>query len=354
MVMIASISNAQTFVMQGAATPTATLTSNDANDTICVGTGVIFNAGIQAGSTYQFSVNNTVMQGPGGSNTYIPVPDFITGNQQVVLLVNNGTCSARDTINFATIALPIPTLAVAPGNTVCAGTSVTFTAGGGVNYDFKVNGISMQNSASVTYTTSGLTNGQVVTVDVTNTGGCVATSAGITIAINPLPTPTLAAVPGNIVCTGTNVIFTAGGGVNYDFKVNGISVQNGVLATYATSALTNGQIVTVDVTNAGGCVATSAGITMAINPLPTVATVIGNPTPNCVGTNGNVTFTGLTGTAPWSLEVWTDVLGNPGVLYYAVPGTTAIPNTVISVPIPAVGNTILHFRITDANGCKNF
>jgi hypothetical protein len=65
-------------------------------------------------------------------------------------------------------------------NSFCAGTSVTFTAGGGTNYNFRVNGTSVQNGGSTTYTSTTLTNGQILDVIVTGTGGCTVTSTGIT------------------------------------------------------------------------------------------------------------------------------------------------------------------------------
>jgi len=73
-------------------------------------------------------------------------------------------------------------------NSFCAGTSVTFTAGGGTNYNFRVNGTSVQNGGSTTYTTTTLTNGTIVNVIVTSTDGCIALSAGITNTVftNPI------------------------------------------------------------------------------------------------------------------------------------------------------------------------
>ncbi len=350
-ILTVSAVNAQNFTMNGAATPTATLTCSDPNDTICVGGSVSFTATVQTGSSYQFNVNGVVAQGPGSGTVYIPSPAFTAGNQQVVLTVNNGTCSSTDTVNFVTMALPTPTLTT-PDNSVCAGTLVTFTAGGGISYNFMVNGTSVQNGASNTYSTSTLTDGQIVTVAVTNAGGCSATSAGITMTIFALPTATLT-VPDNSVCSGTSVTFTATGGVNYNFKVNGTSVQNGASATYTTSSLTNGQIVTVDVTNSNGCVSTSTGITMTIFPLPYATTVTGNPTPECVGNFTNITITGLVGTAPWTFEIWNTSGGVPSTLYYAVPGSSATTNTTISVPIPAVGLSNMFLRVIDNNGCSN-
>jgi len=172
--------------------------------------------------------------------------------------------------------------------------------------------------------------------------------------VNAAPTATLLCND-TTICAGINVTFSASaGGTSYDFRINGASIQSGASSIFTTSALVNGDNITVTITNGNGCVKTSLPISMVVYPLPSVTSVTGNSTLGCVGQNGNATITGLTGTAPWSLEIWTDVSGNPGVLYYAVPGTTAIPNTVIPVPISVIGFETLHLRITDVHGCKNF
>lgn len=86
---------------------------------------------------------------------------------------------------------PSPSLSSSDAdNLICANQSLTFTAAtGGNNYNFRVNGISVQNSSSNTYTTTGLTNGQTVDVVVSSAEGCDATSAGITTTVNPYPDP---------------------------------------------------------------------------------------------------------------------------------------------------------------------
>jgi gliding motility-associated-like protein len=197
---------------------------------------------------------------------------LINGQGVDVIVTNANGCSATSAgITNVVRDLPIPTLTSSDAdNTFCTGTSVTFTAGGGTSYNFRVNGTSVQNGTSTTYTTSTLTNGQIVDVIVTNSYGCQSTSAGITNTVNSLPTPTLTSSDAdNTFCTGTSVTFTAGGGTSYNFRVGGASVQSGTLTTYTTSTLTNGQTVDVIVTNTSGCTATSTGITNTVNPIPT-------------------------------------------------------------------------------------
>jgi hypothetical protein len=351
--------NAQTFALQGIDNPVATLSSSDANDTICDGDAVMFTAAISGGSTYEFFVNGVSVQGPGASNNYVP-PVWAVGDYEVVVELDNGSCTATDTIEFAVLALPVPTLVSdAPGDIACDGDLITFTAGGGSTYDFRVDGVSVQSGASNTYATATLTDGQEVDVVVGNAGGCFATSAGVTMTINDLPAPTLVSdAPGDAACDGSTVEFTATGGVQYEFFVDGVSVQGPAASdTYSTSALADGEVVTVEVINANSCSATSAGITMTIHPLPTVVSVTGNVTSGsavCVGTDAAVDLVGLTGTSPWSFEVYEDVAGSPGVLFYTVPGTVIDSNPTIMVPVPASGFTTLHLRIIDGNGCSTF
>ena len=137
-------------------------------------------------------------------------------------------------------------------NIICAGTSVTFTgAPTAANYNFRVNGVSVQNGALSTYSTSALVNGNTVDVIVTNASGCTGTSGVITMTVNANPLAGLTSSDGdNIICAGESVTFTGSGGTNYEFFVDGTSVQNGAVATYVTTGLLSGQVVTVRVSNA--------------------------------------------------------------------------------------------------------
>ena len=112
---------------------------------------------------------------------------------------------------------------------------------------------------------------EVVTLKATeeSVNGCTSSELTLDVTKHALPIGTLTSSDAdNVICAGDNVIFTATGGVNYNFKVDANSVQNGPSATYATTALTSGQIVTVEVTNGSGCFVTYAGISTTVNALP--------------------------------------------------------------------------------------
>lgn len=226
-------------------------------------------------TSYTWTVTGTgnTISGTGTTGTVTWSPSF-TGVATVSVVANgcNGpSASASTTVTVNPI--PVPTLTSSDAdNAFCSGTSVTFTAGGGTSYNFRVNGTSRQSGESNIFTTNTLTNGQIVDVVVTNGFGCSATSAGITNTVYALPVPTLSSSdPDNIFCMGTTVNFLATGGVNYDFRIGGVTVQNGASNTFITSTLTNGQTVSVVVTNSNGCTATSAGITNYVNTLPFIA-----------------------------------------------------------------------------------
>lgn len=96
------------------------------------------------------------------------------------------------------------------------------------------------------------------------TGGVADTNS---VLIRPVPVATLVADDASI-CVGENVTFTAGGGVEYDFRINGISVQAGPSATYSSSSIADGDIVYVYATNSSGCTDASASIIMTVYELP--------------------------------------------------------------------------------------
>jgi gliding motility-associated-like protein len=266
----------------------------------CAG-GVIpvLTATVLAGETvdwYNSSSGGTPIRS--GSLTYTPT---VPGTYYAMARNTTSNCvsSTRTAIIVTMNPLPVPTLTSSDADNIfCSGTSVIFTATGGTTYNFLVGGLSVQNGVSATYTTSSLTNGQMVVVIVTNATGCSATSAGITNTVNITPVPTLTSSDAdNSFCLGTSVTFTASGGTNYNFRVNAVSVQNGLLTAYTSTSLTNGQVVDVIVSNTNGCTATSTGITNSVfdSPIANAGTG-GNNCGLAFHLNGSLTV----GTGTWS------------------------------------------------------
>ncbi|MCC2548237.1 T9SS type A sorting domain-containing protein [Hymenobacter sp. BT175] len=105
----------------------------------------------------------------------------------------NGACQAATaTTQVSVSAVPAAALAVSGSTTICQGSAVYLTAnGGGTNatYQFLLNGQPISGATSATYAA---TQSGTYSVVITNPGNCTATSAGTTVTVNPVTTPTLA------------------------------------------------------------------------------------------------------------------------------------------------------------------
>jgi hypothetical protein len=359
-------------------TPSVSIAANPGN-TICSGTNVTFTATPTNGGTpsYQWkrNGNNVGTNSNTYSNNALTNGDVIT-----VVMTSSLGCASPTTATSTGITMivgatlsPSVSIAANPGNSICSGTNVTFTAtptnGGTPSYQWKLNGNNVGTNSN-SYSNNALANGDVVTVVMTSSIACAsptsATSTGITMSVGSAGTPSvsIAANPGNSVCSGTNVLFTAtptnGGTPSYQWKLNGNNVGTNS-NTYSNNALTNGDVVTVVMTSSLACVspatATSPGITMIVGStiVPSVSIAANPGTTICAGTN--VTFTAIPvngGTTPsyqWRLNgniadtgstysnnVWTN--GDTVTVIMTSSIACANPATAASIVIMTVGSTV--------------
>jgi gliding motility-associated-like protein len=228
-------------------------------------------------------------------------------------------------------------------NAFCAGTSVTFTAGGGTNYNFRVNDTSMQNGGSTAYTTTTLTNGQFVDVIVTGIDGCLVTSKGIINTVIDLPVPTIAGPTPVCADTAGYVYTTEPGMSNYKWTLltggtitaGGGPGNNTVTVTWKTTGV---KTVTVNYTNVKGCTATSpAKYNVTVNALP-IATASNNG-PVCEGNVLNLTG----GPSGMKAYAWT----GPGGF------TSLLQNPSVSDNSNMAMAGVYTLTITDTNRCDN-
>ncbi|HRH37380.1 MAG TPA: right-handed parallel beta-helix repeat-containing protein, partial [Flavobacteriales bacterium] len=110
-----------------------------------------------------------------------------------------------------TVVSLAPAITAGGSTTFCTGGSVSLsaTSGTGYTYVWKKNGTIISGATSATYsaTTSG-----TYTVDVTTSGGCMSTAAGVTVTANSAPTASLAAGGATTFCAGSSVLLTASTG----------------------------------------------------------------------------------------------------------------------------------------------
>jgi hypothetical protein len=277
-------------VVTSTVAPSVNISANPGN-TICAGTNVTFTATSTNGGTpsYQWKLNGNNV----GTNSNIySNAALVNGDVITVVMTSSLACASPTTATSNGITMvvtstvaPSVSISANPGNTICAGTNVTFTAtptnGGTPSYQWKLNGNNVGTNSN-TYSNNALVNGDVVTVVMTSSLACAspttATSTGITMVVTSTvaPSVSIAANPGNTICVGTNVTFTAtptnGGTPSYQWKLNGNNVGTNS-NTYSNAALVNGDVITVVMTSSLTCAnpmtATSTGITMVVTALNT-------------------------------------------------------------------------------------
>ncbi|MEO5889538.1 MAG: hypothetical protein ABIQ31_04755 [Ferruginibacter sp.] len=149
-------------------------TGGNASLNVATGTGI---APFSYGWTGPASFIST-SQNPAVNNLAAPM----TGVYTVTVTDVNG-CAADAPTTLTINASPAGAISSDAGTTAATGRPVIFTATDGISYNFTVNGSSIQSNSSATYTTSGLKTGDIVAVTVSNSNGCSATYAGITMSV---------------------------------------------------------------------------------------------------------------------------------------------------------------------------
>jgi hypothetical protein len=298
-------------------------------------------SGGDASITYKWQANGVDIASS-NSATYDP-PSGLTATTTYTRWAKDGTCNTsftQSTGSWVVTVTSAPAASVSLGssdtdNTICAGTSVTFTAtptnGGTPSYQWKKNGSVIAGETGSTYTTTGLANNDAITVVMTSTATCVTgspyTSSGITTTVNALPTATASVNP-TTACLGQTVTLTGVSGTfSYSWSgpsgatISDASVQSPTVTMGATSGA-----FTLTVTNSNGCTASASTASVT------------SGTPNVAGlTAGDVLWSGIN-SADWNTNTnW--VVYNGGNSYSIA---NAAPQTSTSVKIPTTGTCVVN------------
>lgn len=244
-----------------------------------------------------------------------------------VVAINGSTTCVSNMTGSATVTLmptvtPSVTISTGVGDTVCAGSLITFTpvpvnGGTAPTYQWFVNGTPFATSTTYSYVP---TDGNIVTVSMTSNAACpspATASSTVTMTVRATVTPhvSITVSPNDTICAGTAVTFTAAstfGGSDplYSWKQNGIPVSAGSTYTYIP---TNGDVVFVTMNSnyichtPGLAISNNIALTVESNASPIVdLTAAFGATIN--GTVYNDTFVavvtnpGLAPTYQWSVN----------------------------------------------------
>jgi len=247
-------------------------------------------------------------------------------------------CKRTATMSLSASPLAAPTIAVTAGPACDGTTTLTATPSGLSSYTWfdGTTQIGTGNSRTVKLAPGD----RSITVTVTNSAGCSATSAPITVHVNAAVTASAQVTAGPDCAGSTTLTATASGGAGgYTFAwfdgATSIGTGNPLTVTLASGD----HSITVTATDSAGCKATSVAITVHVNQ-PVSTSLDTGSAPDC---KGNLTFTasatGGTGTYTfaWSLD------GSP------VSGNTS--NTLAYQPNVDCSAHTVSVTATDSAGC---
>lgn len=306
--------------------PVVSISSSDANDTICVGDNITFTATPAGFNSYEFFVaGNSAQNSSANTFTTNALPN---GASVYVVPTNNGCVgNASNAIVTTVIAAPVVTLSV-DDNDVCAGEQVVFTANpsGYSAYNFQNNGNTLQNSSSNTFVTNSLLQGNSVTVIPTNVGCVGSVSNAVAVTINP--SPSVNAGSDISVCSDAPDVTLSGfSPAGATWSGAGITNPNGVFSPAVSGV---GIFSLALAFTANGCTGRDT-LLATVNALP-IANA-GNDASVCEGGSTTLTATG-------------------GVVYSWQPsGSLSSPSSSSTLATPAISTTYF-VTVTDANNCS--
>jgi len=312
----------QITITEAAIAPTiasVSISQTAGTSTICSGGSVTFTATPTNGGTaptYQWKVNGTAVSGATASTytttTLAAGSDAITCVMTSNLSGVTGSPATSNTLTITVNASVTPSVNItSTATTTCSGQNVTFTAnptngGSAPAYQWKSNGTAISGATASTYSSTTLTNNDVITCVLTSDASCVttptATSNAITITISSSITPSvnIASNVGSSICAGQNVTLTAtptngGSAPTYQWYKNNVIISGATGATYSSTTLANGDAITCVLTSNAACLATttatSNAITFTITANGTAGVAIASNVGSSICTGQNVTFT---------------------------------------------------------------
>jgi hypothetical protein len=167
------------------------------------------------------------------------------------------------------------------------------TGSGTINtYQWLKNGINISSATGSTYSA---TASATYSLQVTYSGGCTITSAGLIVTMNPLPVLSIQATPSSTICPGSSLVLTAAGAATYTWTggiSNGISFIPSATTTY-----------TVTGTSSAGCTSTASQL-ITLLPLTSLSTSQTNV--SCKGGSNGIASVSASGGAKPYAYLWSN------------------------------------------------
>jgi uncharacterized membrane protein YvlD (DUF360 family) len=245
---------------------------------------------------------------------------FVFKNEFRTHIAGNLTCYSDGLFTGITVnTIPSVSITNLNSNYCKNATPITLT-GLPINGTFKIDGI----NATILDPSVLSVGNHVVMYSFTDVNGC-SNSINQTVTINALPNVSITNLNSNY-CKNASVITLTGLPINGSFKIDGISAT--ILDPSVLSV--GNHVITYSYTDANGC-SNSINQTVTINALPTVS--ITNLNSNYCKNTSTITLTGLPINGSFKID--------------------GISATILDPSVLSVGNHVVTYSFTDANGCFN-
>jgi len=299
--------------------PTAVTPTGATN--LCAGTAVVLTGPTASGITYQWIRNGQIIPGATAST-------FAASQAGTYRLRTVATATGCADTSAATVltARPLPTVTTTPTGAyiLCSGDTLALSASSptALSYQWRIGAADVPGATGSSFNATAA--GQI-TVRVTDSNGCSATSAPVSLTLRPEPLSLVTYATPLQFCEGSAVVLTAytTPGVQYQWYLNGQPLTGVGSAGISYTASQSGAY-SVRVTDNVGCTKRSDPVTVTVFPTPVPGVTV----------FGSV----LSTVQPYAAYQW----------YYnaaVIPGANAQ-----SYNAPTTG--IYRVDVTDANGCQ--
>ncbi len=311
----------QTSVTQACTPPPAVITPNGPT-TFCQNGSVVLNANTGTGLTYQWFRGSIGITAATSSSLIVG----ISGDYTVVVTDASGCSATSAQVSVTVNSLPVVSFTGLAANYTVNDPPVTLTGSpaGGTFSGFGVTGNTFNPATAL------IGMSDTVHYVYTNANGCTNSSFQITFVTQGcIPPPAVITMGGpTTFCEGgaTSMFANTGTGFTYQWQLNGVDIPaatTGFLLVFSSGDYT------VVVTDATGCSATSAPVTITVNPHPVVS------------------FTGLAG----SYSVTDPPVTLTGIPAGGVFEGTGISGNTFDPSLANIGTDTVRYTYTDPNGC---
>ena len=277
-----------------------------------------------------------------GSNTFTT---FVNANTTFWVVDYTPDCESTIRVPVQVTLLPVavpPVISASGSTTFCQNGSVQLTSTTIPDYVSFAWVPTNDTLPAITASTAGN-----YSVTVTDINGCTATSNQLQISVNPLPVPVITATGSTVICQGSSVT------LNSNFPTGNVWSTGETTQSIIVSTAQN---VTVTVTDANGCIGTSASVEVSLVPTIPPAPVItaSGSLDICIGAEVTLTSSYTSGNTwtPTNEITQSIVVSQPGI--YSVTFTDANGCLAQSLPIVITNLALTPTPVVTANGPTTF